>query len=102
MANHTLVHESSARETMDSATKKFALTKQAPDSTWDEANRVWLGKEAMRECTSQEKESNVLDLTKFRNEEEAKAKAEFGLQAGFTMKFSAIQNNLKDKYSTTS
>ena len=32
------------------------------------------------------------------NEEEAKAKVEFGLQAGFTMKFSAIQNNLKDKY----
>ena len=86
---------------MDSATKKSALTKQAPDSTWDEANRVWLGKEAMRECTSQEKASNVLDLTRFPNEEEAKAKAEFGLQAGFTMKFSAIQNNLKDKYSTT-
>ena len=41
-------------------------------------------------------------LIRFPNEEEAKAKAEFGLQAGFTMKFSAIQNNLKDKYSTTS
>ena len=50
-----LVHESSAHDTMDSATKKSALTKQAPDSTWDEVNRVWLGKEAMRECTSQEK-----------------------------------------------
>lgn len=39
----------------------------------------------MRECTSQEKESNVLDLTRFPNEEKAKAQAEF------TMEFSAIQ-----------
>ena len=43
----------------------------------------------MRECTTQEKASNILDLTRFPNEE--KAKEEFGLQAGFTMKFSAIQ-----------
>ena len=33
MVDHTLVHESSARDTMDSATKKYALTKLAPDST---------------------------------------------------------------------
>ena len=52
MADHTLVHESFARDTMDLATKKSALTKQAHDSTWDEANIIWLGKEAMRECTS--------------------------------------------------
>ena len=45
----------------------------------------------MRECTSLEKASNVLDLTRFPNEEEDKTKAEFGLQAGFTMKLSAIQ-----------
>ena len=32
--------------------KKSAVTKQASDGTWDEANRIWLGKEAMRECTS--------------------------------------------------
>ena len=51
----------------------------------------------MRECTSYEKAPNVNDLIPFPNEEEAKAKAEFGLQAGFTMRFSAIQNNLKDK-----
>ena len=52
MADHTLVHESSAYDTMNSATKKSALTKQAPDSMWDEANIIWLGEEAMRECTS--------------------------------------------------
>ena len=45
----------------------------------------------MRECTTQEKASNILDLTRFPNEEKAKAKAEFGLQVGFAMKFSAIQ-----------
>ena len=38
-----------------------------------------------------EKASNVVDLTRFPNEDEAKAKVEFGLQAGFTMKFYAIQ-----------
>ena len=31
--------------------KKSALTKQAPNSTWDEVNRIWLSKEAMWECT---------------------------------------------------
>ena len=52
MADHTQVHESSARDTMDSGTKKSALTKQEPDSTGDEANRIWLGKDAMKECIS--------------------------------------------------
>ena len=37
------------------------------------------------------KAPNVLDLTRFPNEEEVKAKAEFGLQYGSTMKFAAIQ-----------
>ena len=39
------------------------------------------------------KASNVVDLTWFPNEDvaKAKAKAKFGLQVGFTMKFYAIQ-----------
>ena len=48
------------------------------------------------------KSTIVNDLIPFPNEEEAKAKVEFGLQAGFTMTVAAIQtNNTKDKYSTT-
>ena len=38
-----------------------------------------------------EKASNVVDLTRFPNEDVAKAKVKFGLQVGFTVKFSAIQ-----------
>ena len=37
------------------------------------------------------KAPNVNDLIPFPNEEEAKAKEEFGLQAGFTMKVDSIQ-----------
>ena len=87
MADHTQVHESSARDTMDSGTKKSAFTKQAPDSTWDEANKIWLGKKAMRECTSYEKASNVLDLTRFPNEEAAKVKAELACKLDLQWSF---------------